>query len=273
MRRVNLLPNFITAFGLSCGLFVIFWVNMTGSSTFEMLYHMTLVLLLAGIADLLDGAVARAIKAESEFGLIFDSLADAISFGVAPSILLLKSLSLDVRDGFAFFALACAMLYTVCGVLRLVRFNIKAAQAKSEEAITAKKTFIGLPIPAAAAAGVAPILLANSPCFEAFFHFSLMTKSIVLPSIMIVIGYLMISRFRFPSLKNIHFRVPSFNLVFFATLIAMLVVYGVLFYLSILLLILSWGYVLLGLTLGFIRMIKGRKTKTLEDFDPEDPEK
>ena len=107
MRRIYLIPNIITAFGLSCGLFVIFKVNMVepGSGLFHALYVATLLLLAAAFADLLDGAVARAIRAESEFGVIFDSLADAISFGVAPSVLLLKSLSLEQGTGLSFFAM------------------------------------------------------------------------------------------------------------------------------------------------------------------------
>ena len=96
MKRVNLVPNAITAFGLACGLFVIFKVNMLepGSGEYEVVQTSAILLIVAAIADLLDGALARLFKAESEFGFVFDSLADAISFGVAPSVLLLKTLSL-----------------------------------------------------------------------------------------------------------------------------------------------------------------------------------
>ncbi len=66
-----------------------------GSGLFHVLNISALLLLVAAFADLLDGAVARAIGAESEFGVVFDSLADAVSFGVAPSVLLLKALSLE----------------------------------------------------------------------------------------------------------------------------------------------------------------------------------
>ena len=70
MKRVHILPNIITAFGLSCGLFVIFKMNMmaAGSVNYQSLLVIAGLLLLAGFADLLDGAVARAIKAESDFG-------------------------------------------------------------------------------------------------------------------------------------------------------------------------------------------------------------
>src|SRR3984957_6991637 len=119
MKRVYLVPNIITAFGLACGLFVIFKINMVepGADIFHVLYVSALLLLVAAFADLLDGVVARAIRAESEFGFMFDSLADAISFGVAPSVLLLKSLSLEQGTGLSFFAVTGAMLYSIGGVL------------------------------------------------------------------------------------------------------------------------------------------------------------
>ncbi len=97
MKKVYLLPNVITAFGLSCGLFVIFKLNMTplGGATTEVLTQTAGILLLAVFADLLDGGIARAMKAESDFGGFFDSLADAITFGVAPSVIVLKSFSME----------------------------------------------------------------------------------------------------------------------------------------------------------------------------------
>lgn len=272
MKPTNFLPNFITAFGLSCGLFVILRVSIAPEGTFQLLYHMTLVLLLAGVADLLDGAVARAVKAESEFGVVFDSLSDAVSFGVAPSVLLLKAHQMPESQPIAFFLLGSAMLYSICGVLRLVRFNVKAKLPPKDEAEAQmlKRVFIGLPIPTAAAAAISFNLLLNAPYFRSMFDFSLETNAIILGSIMVVIAYLMISRFKFPSLKAIRFRIKTFNLVFMGTVLAILFLYGALNYLPILLLVLSWGYIVLGLILGLIRVIAGRKHKKLADFEPHD---
>lgn len=83
-KQVYLIPNAITAFGLACGLFVIFKVNMVepGAGNYHVLFVSILILLLAAVADFLDGAVARIFRAESEFGFVFDSLSDAISFGL-----------------------------------------------------------------------------------------------------------------------------------------------------------------------------------------------
>src|ERR1700726_86233 len=111
MKKIPLLPNVITAFGLTCGLFAIFKLNMTGVGAVN--YHLLMTVLgflaLAAVADLLDGAVARALKVESEFGSMFDSLADAISFGVAPSVIILKSLSIQPGTELSFMITSGAL--------------------------------------------------------------------------------------------------------------------------------------------------------------------
>ena len=276
MRKIYLIPNIITAFGLACGLFVIFKINMhePGSGIFHVLYVSTLLLLAAAFADLLDGAVARAFRAESEFGVIFDSLADAISFGVAPSVLLLKSLSLEQGTGISFYAMLGSLLFSICGVLRLVRFNVKSNEAKGDaQAMAAqKKHFTGLPIDAGALAAVSANLFLASPFVEKYFPLAAETKAIILSSLMIVLGYFMVSRWKFPSSKALHFRVPSFQLVFFTVILAIFVFYGILYFFSIMLTILTWGYILLGWTLSIIRLIAGKKSKTLADFEPDQEE-
>ncbi|MCB1074286.1 MAG: CDP-alcohol phosphatidyltransferase family protein [Simkania sp.] len=278
MRQIYLIPNIITAFGLSCGLFVVFKVNlsMPGAGAYELLYSSALLLLLAAFADLLDGAVARIIHAESEFGVMFDSLADTISFGVAPSVLFLKSLSLEHASGLSFFAVVGAMLYTICGVLRLVRFNVRAQEVKSDKIamLAYKKNFTGLPIPAAAAGAVSVNLFINSIFFKEWFtEMPHMTKTIVLTCIMIVIGYLMICKWKFPSLKTLRVRVPSFHLILFTVILAIFILYGIFYYLPIVLVIGSVGYIVTGCVLRIARLIAGKKSKTLADFEPELDEK
>ncbi|KAG6559194.1 CDP-alcohol phosphatidyltransferase [Candidatus Rhabdochlamydia oedothoracis] len=270
MRRVYLIPNMITAFGLACGLFVIFKVNMVepGSGLFQVLRISVLLLLVAAFADLLDGAVARAFRAESEFGFIFDSLADAISFGVAPSVLLLKTLSLEPGTGLSFLAVLGAMLYSICGILRLVRFNVKTTEPNAE-ALSEKKHFTGLPIPAAALAAVSLNFLFASNFFHNYFSLSEEAHAITLSIVMIILGYFMVSRWKFPSSKALHFRVPSFQLVFGTVISAIFIFYGTLYFFPIMLTIVTWSYILLGWTLSIIRLIAGRKSKTLVDFEPE----
>lgn len=273
MRQIYLIPNILTAFALACGLFVIFKVNMVepGSGIYSVLNHSALLLLVAAFADLLDGAVARAIRAESDFGFNFDSLADAISFGVAPSVLLLKTLSLEPGTGLSFYAMLGCMLYSICGVLRLVRFNVKVTEARgdAEAAAAQKKHFTGIPIPASALAAVSINLLFASPFFEKHFPMSQETKAIVLTTVMIILGYFMVSRWKFPSSKALHFRVPSFQLVFLTVILAIFVFYGILYFFPIMLAVVTWSYLLLGWTLSIIRLIAGKKSKTLEDFEPD----
>lgn len=273
MRKVYLIPNIITAFGLACGLFVIFKVNMIepGSGHYQVLQTSVILLLVAAFADLIDGAVARAINAESEFGVMFDSLADAISFGVAPSVLLLKSLSLEQGTGLSFFAVLGAMLFSICGVLRLVRFNVTAAvKGNKEDQAAQKKHFTGLPIDAAALAAASSTLFLYSPIVESLFQISETARAVTLSTIMIILGYFMISRWKFPSLKTLHFRIPSFQLVLLTVILAISFLYGILYFFPIILLVVVWGYIVLGWILSVIRLIAGKKSKTLEDFEPED---
>ena len=273
MKKVYFLPNIVTAFGLACGLFVIFKVNMLapGSGDYEVVQTSALLLLVAAIADFIDGALARAIHAESDFGFIFDTLADAISFGVAPSVLLLKTLSVEQGTFLSFFAATGCMVYSLCGVLRLVRFNVKASEAKGNLELEAaqKKHFTGLPIPASAAAAVSANLLFLWPFTQSWFDFGHGVKTIALTSVMIVLGYLMVCRLKFPSLKVLHFRIPSFHLAFLTVIVAILFLYGILYCFPFILAAVSWVYIAIALILSLIRLIAGKKSKTLEDFEPE----
>ena len=274
MRRVSLLPNIVTALNLACGLFVIFKVNMLepGTGYFHVMKTSALVLLIAALADFIDGAIARIFHAESEFGFVFDSLADAVSFGVAPSVVLLKSLSLQQGTWLSFVAGISAMIYALCGVLRLVRFNVKSSQSKGNliEITAQKKNFTGLPIPAAAAAIISANLFFLSPQFVKIAEMSQLVRALILSASMVVLGYFMVSRWKFPSLKALNLRLASFQLAFWAVLIAVLFLYGLLYYFPLTLLVISWGYVLLGWTFSIIRVIAGKKSKTLVDFEPEE---
>lgn len=273
MKRVHLLPNVITAFGLSCGLFVIFKMNMmeAGAVTYQSLSAITGLLLLAALADLLDGAVARAMKAESDFGGLFDCLADAVTFGVGPSVIILKSLSLSPGTDLSFFLTSAAMIYTVCGVLRLVRFSINAEKAKADiDLATAnKKHFTGLPIPGAAAAAVSGNLFLVSDEFKQWINLSEMARIWIVIIGLVMLGYFMISRWKFPSIKSLNIRVASFQLVFLTVVGAVIFFYGLLHHFALVFFVASWGYIAISGILSLIRLISGKKSKTLEDFEPD----
>lgn len=267
-RKIHLLPNLITAFGLSCGLFIIFKMTMlqAGEIGYQELLPITGIMLLACFADLLDGAVARALKAESDFGGHFDSLADAISFGVAPSVIILKTLSIPMGSQASFFANTAAMIFSVCGALRLVRFNINTMKAKGNAELTManKKHFTGMPIPLAATSAVSLNL------FLSYYPQLLSgdTQRWVLTIALAILGYFMISRWKFPSIKTLEVKV-SFQLVALSILSALLLFYGILHYFAVVFFLFSWGYLIIGWTLSITRKLAGRKSKTLEDFEPE----
>ncbi len=267
LKQVNLVPNFITAFSLACGLFVIFKaVEIKISvSNYQLMHSALILLLIAALADFLDGAVARAIKAESEFGFMFDTLSDAITFGVAPSVLALKYLSSLQNEGkWLFLSLACCMVFSICGVLRLVRFQIltKQSKANQSEEFKVKKNFVGLPIPASALAFSSFLLFLVSPYAD---EMPMLMKIGLLNGYGLVLAYLMVSRWKFPSLKNFHFKVPSFDLIFLSVILAIVIFYGVLYYLPLGILGLTLGYLIFGAILTFVRFLQARKFRKLTE--------
>jgi len=274
MKQIYVIPNIITAFALACGLFVIFKVNMIepGSGSFEIVRKSALLLLLAAFADFIDGAVARAFKANSDFGIVFDSMADAVSFGVAPSVILLKTLALQQGTILSFLSAAGAMMYSLCGVLRLVRYTVRSVNNKQNVVNISmqKKHFTGLPIPASAAAAISANLFLLSPFLSNYFFISNMLRASMLTIINVFLGYLMVSKWKFPSLKGLHFRLQSFYLAFLSVILAVFVLYGIFYYFSLIFLIISWGYVLIALIIAIIRFFAKGKIKTFKDFDPEE---
>ena len=263
IKQGFLVPNFITAFGLACGLFVIFKAVEIKylDATYQLVHSALILLLIAALADFLDGAIARAIKAESEFGFVFDTLSDAITFGVAPAVLSLKYLSSLFPDGKGlFFSLASAMVFSICGVLRLVRFQIITKQSKGNlvEEGKLRKNFIGLPIPASALAYASLLLLLVSPYAD---EVPILFKMIALNSYGLILAYLMVSRWKFPSLKNFRFDVPSFELLFISVILAIFIFYGVLYYIPIAMFVMMTGYVIFGIVLTMLRFFQARKLR------------
>ena len=144
--RIYLLPNLMTAGNLFCGFLAILMIfkgmRDPGSGTTD--YYMAIALILgACVFDLLDGRVARMRGQESLFGREFDSLADIVSFGVAPALLVMDIVLHDFSDRLGWLT---AFVYLLCGGMRLARFNCMSA----DESESASKDFRGFPIPAAA---------------------------------------------------------------------------------------------------------------------------
>src|SRR6187401_1776392 len=146
--KIYFLPNLMTAGNLFCGfvaLTKIVQADLT-DNRFTDIRVALFFILLACIFDLFDGRIARMGGRESPFGREFDSLADIISFGVAPAFLVHRIVLRDVFSEHPEVGWFIASIYLICGAFRLARFNCLAAQAGTGGG----KDFLGFPIPAAA---------------------------------------------------------------------------------------------------------------------------
>lgn len=173
-------------------------------------------ILAACIFDLLDGRLARLGGTDSPFGREFDSLADIVSFGVAPALLV----SRVVLREFDQIGWLVASVYLICGAMRLARFNCIAASGVPG----AGKDFKGFPIPAAAG------LVASITLFMLWLNNDHLEHSLtkwVLPPLLLILSWMMFSGFRYPSFKAINWRttrtVPKFIAI--VTVISLTVMY------------------------------------------------
>ena len=143
----------------------------------------------AGILDMLDGRAARLLGANSRFGAQLDSLADLVSFGVAPAIIMYRW-SLDQMGHLGWIA---ALVFCACGAIRLARFNVESV--RDEGATKGNPYFTGLPTPAAACMVLLPLLVSfqwNDPVIQ---------HGWVSLTILLVTSALMVSRLPTPSIK------------------------------------------------------------------------
>lgn len=198
--KIYFLPNLMTAGNLVCGfvaLTKIVEADLTSGNYHDIRYALGFILL-ACIFDLLDGRVARMGGVESPFGREFDSLADVISFGVAPAFLVHRIVLKDVFIHNQEIGWFIASFYLICGALRLARFNCLSAMG-----IGSGKEFSGFPIPAAAS------LVASLTLFIMWWegkNFSNGTWRYALPVIMVFLSVMMVSEVKYPSFKTLDLR-------------------------------------------------------------------
>ena len=201
-RGIYLLPNMITTAGMFSGFYAIV-AAMDGR--FE---AAAVAIFIAMVLDGLDGRVARLTNTQSEFGVQYDSLADMVSFGLAPALVMYEwSLKFMVSVGWAKFGWLAAFIYAASAALRLARFNSQVATAE-------KAYFRGLPSPSAAGVLAGLVWAATD--------FGLTGESMVYVAFLLTVsmGLLMVSNIRYYSFKELNFknRVP-----FVAVLIVVLV--------------------------------------------------
>jgi CDP-diacylglycerol---serine O-phosphatidyltransferase len=219
IRRLDLrktlfvLPNLVTLGSVFCGVTAIRLVggDEVGPRT---LIQASQLILVAMVFDLLDGRVARMTRTQSAFGLQLDSLADVISFGVAPAMLA-YAWGLGAYPQLGLFA---SFSFVACGAIRLARFNVLASTPTGQPAKPGRY-MVGLPIPAAA--GMLVSLVMTNPSSSGFVGPG---KTAVIPfAILFALGLLMVSTIPFRSFKDLRFDRPTLLLVAFLVLSSLLV--------------------------------------------------
>jgi CDP-diacylglycerol--serine O-phosphatidyltransferase len=181
-RGLFVLPTLFTVGNLFCG-YLSIWSSIRG--TFDLSAYLIIA---AGILDALDGRIARMTHSTSAFGEQYDSMADLVSFGVAPAVL---AYSWGLAD-FHRLGWMVSFLFVVCGSMRLARFNIQAH-------VVDKRYFVGLPIPAAAGTVAVVVLATPERLVSRVWMAGLLGLTIVL-------SYLMISTIRYRSFKDLDLR-------------------------------------------------------------------
>ncbi|WP_434613377.1 CDP-diacylglycerol--serine O-phosphatidyltransferase [Tabrizicola sp. M-4] len=210
LHILQLLPNLVSILGLCAGLTAIRFAIDGRIATAVALIG------LAAALDALDGRLARMLKSESAIGAELDSLGDFVNFGVTPAIILY----LWGLKGEASLGWIAVLVYAICCMLRLARFNVGNKRMDGEEPAE-RTSFIGVPSPAGAMLVLAPIYLAF--CFPG----DVRLPAAAIALWMVAMGALMISRIRTPSLKRVTFYAEDarYILVGAAAVIAALLTY------------------------------------------------
>ena len=254
--HIYLLPNSLTAGNLFFGFLAILrciQANYATDLTIVSEYFTQAVwfILCSVICDALDGRVARLGGRESLFGKEFDSIADVVSFGVAPSLMVLF-LILQPTEKYPFFlqiGWLIAFVYLLCASVRLARFNVLThPMLTPTERLRESKDFLGLPVPAAAGMIASLVLVLNS--------LELRGLTIVLPPLMLAIAVLMVSSISYPSFKDLDWH-TSTRLRTFIYLILGLAIIFIIKELAFALLFFS--YITYGPMRHFYRLYQGQR--------------
>ena len=222
LRRVAMLPALLTLGNLLCGLAAIHFaakpVAATGFFGWSTLTVAGSLIFFGMFFDAIDGFVARLVKSTSVFGANLDSLADVVSFGVAPAFMMLRLVSHyygpdgatsimgpEVDSVYARIAWAIAAVYICCTALRLARFNAEASASGEEH-----RTFHGLPSPGAAGVVASLIVphqhLLHRPAAPETELIIARASAAVIPAITLLAAFAMVSRIRYVHMTNRYLR-------------------------------------------------------------------
>jgi len=229
-KGMYILPSLFTTGNMAAGFYAILEVLHASSTEFWHLDNAAKAIGFAVLFDGLDGRVARMTGTSSDFGKEFDSLADVITFGVAPAMLawrwgfhLMPPVSLTewniklTQLG----AIAC-FLFLMAGASRLARFNITTNPQPSNPGRPGKKYFVGMPIPAGAGVIAAVVHFVLGYPLQSWY------TALVWLTMVTTVGYLMVSTWRFYSFKDIDFgsRHPFRLIILLGALVALIFVFS-----------------------------------------------
>ena len=184
-RALFILPNAFTVSSICCGVFAILHCISANNDPLSF-YRAALAIFFAGFFDMFDGRVARLTRTQSDFGVQMDSLADVISFGVAPAVLVYTW----ALEPLGTLGQCITFAYVACGTIRLARFNVLAARGEGSS-----RYFIGLPIPVAAAMLVSLVMAQTRS-----FGVAVEARHDIL-YLMVILSYLMVSNVRYETMK------------------------------------------------------------------------
>ncbi len=263
LPKIHFWPNLMTAGNLFCGFYAILLLRHQPDA--KSISLSISLILIACVFDLFDGRIARAIGEESPFGREFDSLADIVSFGVAPAFLMheivldhLGTASSQTNETLDRFGWFIAFAYILCGAIRLARFNCLATMGEGKPS----KNFTGCPIPAAAGVICSITLLLGD--FEKR-NIELGGWKYCLPVILLLLSFLMVSKVPYPSFKGLSWRTKR-TIPWFITAIFMVALTVILP--KIMPAVFFLGY----LFYGFIRPWVSRQWRREIEDDPDEPD-
>ena len=251
--RIYFLPNLMTAGNLFCGFvacikciqahYLMRGTGIISSESSELFVEAVWLIFGAMAFDMLDGRLARMGGKESLFGAEFDSLADMVSFGLAPALMMFF-LILSPTQGYPMFQKVgwfFGFIYLLCAAIRLARFNVITHPLLNRDEKSSNKDFIGLPVPAAAGTVAALVLfLVNLAANDKELQF----WALGLPPLLLLIAVLMVSKIRYPSGKQIDLqtKTPLTSFVLFLALAGAIVAFKEVGMLAVML-----GYIFFGL--------------------------
>jgi CDP-diacylglycerol---serine O-phosphatidyltransferase len=196
-----ILPNMFTLASVFCGFFAIATVAAGDRANMSQLYQAAIAIAFGVFFDISDGRVARLTKTQSALGLQLDSLADVLTFGADPALVMyrwgLDQLTASIPHVGRYLGLFICFAFVGCAALRLARFNVLAIK-ETDEKKKPGKYIIGLPVPAAAAV-LMGLVAANYQLGGTLLSVGQGALAVVV----VVLSYLMVSRVRFRSFKDL----------------------------------------------------------------------